>query len=38
MTHKGPRNIDQLYTPQATEMLNTLREQIKIARQNEEAD
>lgn len=38
MTHKGPRDIDQLYTPQATEMLNTLREQIKIARQNEEAD
>jgi len=38
MMHKGPRNIDQLYTPQATEMLNTLREQIKIARQNEEAD
>lgn len=28
---EGPRVIDQLYTPQAAEMLNTLRRQIEIA-------
>ena len=28
---EGPRVIDQLYTPQAAEMLNTLRHQIEIA-------
>ena len=27
----GPRQIDQLYTPEAAEMLNTLRHQIEIA-------
>jgi NitT/TauT family transport system ATP-binding protein len=27
----GPRKIDQLYTPEAAEMLNTLRRQIEIA-------
>ena len=32
----GPRSLDQLYTPEATDMLNILREQIKIARQGEE--
>ena len=28
---KGPRDIDHLYTPEAAEMLNTLRHQIEIA-------
>ncbi|MEO0916022.1 MAG: ATP-binding cassette domain-containing protein, partial [Pseudomonadota bacterium] len=28
---EGPRKIDQLYTPQAAEMLNVLRHQIEIA-------
>ncbi len=28
---EGPRKIDQLYTPEAAEMLNTLRHQIEIA-------
>lgn len=28
---EGPRVIDQLYTPEAAEMLNTLRHQIEIA-------
>ena len=37
MMETGPRSIDQLYTPRAMETLNILREQIKIARQNEEA-
>ncbi|MEO1552279.1 MAG: ABC transporter ATP-binding protein, partial [Pseudomonadota bacterium] len=27
----GPRKIDHLYTPQAADMLNTLRHQIEIA-------
>ena len=35
MMETGPRSIDQLYTPRAMETLNILREQIKIARQNE---
>ena len=37
MTERGPRSIDQLYTSKAIETLNILREQIKIARQSEEA-
>ena len=37
MTERGPRSIDQLYTSDAIETLNILREQIKIARQSEEA-
>ena len=37
MTERGPRSIDQLYTSNAIETLNILREQIKIARQSEEA-
>ena len=28
---EGPRKIEQLYTPEAAEMLNTLRKQIEIA-------
>jgi len=32
-----PKSLDQLYTPEATEILNILREQIKIARKDEEA-
>ena len=36
MMETEPRSIDQLYTPRAMETLNILREQIKIARQNEE--
>ena len=36
MTERGPRSIDQLYTSNAIETLNILREQIKIARQSEE--
>ncbi|MEO1788618.1 MAG: ABC transporter ATP-binding protein, partial [Pseudomonadota bacterium] len=27
----GPRTLDHLYTPEAAEMLNTLRHQIEIA-------
>ena len=37
LPQRGPRNLDQLYTPEATEMLNTLREQIRIARESEDA-
>ncbi len=37
MTERGPRSIDQLYTSNAIETLNILREQIKIARQSEVA-
>ena len=37
MTERGPRSIDQLYTSNAIEILNILREQIKIARQSEGA-
>ena len=37
ITVRGPRSIDQLYTPKAIETLNILREQIKIARQGEDA-
>ena len=37
MTERGPRSIDQLYTSNAIETLNILREQIKIARQSEGA-
>lgn len=36
LPQRGPRSLDQLYTPEATNMLNILREQIKIARQGEE--
>jgi NitT/TauT family transport system ATP-binding protein len=31
-------NLDQLYTPHASELLNILREQIGIARRKEMAD
>jgi NitT/TauT family transport system ATP-binding protein len=37
LTQSGPRSLDQLYTPEATETLNILREQIKLARRDEEA-
>ena len=37
MMERGPRSIDQLYTSNAIETLNILREQIKIARQSEGA-
>lgn len=37
LAKRGPRSLDQLYTPEATETLNILREQIKIARKDEEA-
>tara|TARA_B100000963_G_scaffold360770_1_gene392987 strand:- start:977 stop:1828 length:852 start_codon:yes stop_codon:yes gene_type:complete len=37
LPQRGPRSLDQLYTPEATELLNVLREQIKIARESEEA-
>ena len=37
MTERGPKSIDQLYTSNAIETLNILREQIKIARQSEGA-
>ena len=37
LPQRGPRNLDQLYTPEATEMLNILREQIRIARESEDA-
>ena len=36
LPQRGPRSLDQLYIPEATDMLNILREQIKIARQGEE--
>lgn len=36
LPQRGPRSLDQLYTPEATETLNILREQIKIAREGEE--
>ena len=35
LTQRSPRSLDQLYTPEATELLNILREQIKIARESE---
>ena len=35
-SQRGPRSLDQLYTPEATDMLNILREQIRIARKGEE--
>ncbi len=34
----GPRQIDQLYTPAAAEMLNTLRHQIEVAQGRAPAD
>ena len=36
LPQRGPRSLDQLYTPEATDMLNILREQIRIARKGEE--
>ena len=36
MPQQGPRSLDQLYKPEANEMLNILREQIMIARRDEE--
>ena len=36
LPQRGPRSLDQLYTPEATDMLNILREQIRIAREGEE--
>ncbi len=35
---RGPRSLDQLYTSEATDILNILREQIKIARKDEEVN
>ena len=37
LNQRGFRSLDTLYTPEATETLNILREQIKIARKDEEA-
>ena len=36
LKQRGPKSLDQLYTPEALETLNILREQIKIARKDEE--
>ena len=36
LPQRGPRSLDQLYTPETTDTLNILREQIKIAREGEE--
>ena len=36
LPQRGPCSLDQLYTPEATDTLNILREQIKIAREGEE--
>ena len=36
LPQRGPRSLDHLYTPEATDMLNILREQIRIARKGEE--
>jgi NitT/TauT family transport system ATP-binding protein len=36
LPQQGPRSLDQLYTPEATDMLNILREEIRIARKGEE--
>ena len=35
---KGPRDLDMLYTPESADMLARLREQIRIAREQEGAD
>lgn len=37
LPQRGPRSLDQLYTPEATDMLNILREEIRIAREGEGA-
>ncbi len=36
LKQRGPKSLDQLYMPEAIEILNILREQIKIARKDEE--
>ena len=36
LKQRGPKSLDQLYTPEAIQTLNILREQIKIARKDEE--
>ena len=36
LKQREPKSLDQLYTPEAIETLNILREQIKIARKDEE--
>ena len=36
LVRSGPKSLDQLYTPEAVETLNILREQIKLARKGEE--
>ena len=36
LKQRGPKSLDQLYTPEAIETLNILREQIKIARKDEQ--
>ena len=36
LLRSGPKSLDQLYTPEAVETLNILREQIKLARKDEE--
>jgi len=38
VTLEGKRDIDHLYTPEAAEMLNTLRHQIEIAQGRAPAD
>lgn len=35
LSQRRQKSLDYLYTPEANQMLNTLREQIKIARNNE---
>ena len=35
LSKRGQKNLDDLYSPEASQTLNTLREQIKIARQKE---
>ena len=36
LKQRGSKTLDQLYTSEAIEILNILREQIKIARKDEE--
>ncbi len=36
LKQRGAKSLDQLYTPEAIDILNILREQIKIARKDEE--
>lgn len=38
VTYPGPREIEELYHPESTEMLHTLRDQIKIAQERSEEE